>query len=75
MTNCQPIDSAPRDGSVMRCDNCAWGRLFKPRPDEVARYGENVMGCTRLNWEGYTQRDDKCEAFRPAPAPQEPTHD
>ncbi len=47
------------------CDNCTFVRRIKPRPDEVEKYGPNVMDCRRYGWEGYTQPEDVCEAFRP----------
>ena len=46
------------------CENCLFGDKFKPRLDEIARYGEEVMGCDRYGYEGYTQRTATCEAFR-----------
>jgi hypothetical protein len=57
----------------MTCDKCTHGKRFKPRQDEVERYGPDVMGCNRLNWEGYTQPKSTCEAFF-AYKQQEPTN-
>lgn len=46
-----------------KCADCARGNHFEPRPDEVERFGEDVMGCNRPGWEGYTTRESTCEAF------------
>lgn len=45
------------------CAHCRHGHHFTPRADEIARYGESVMGCRRPNWEGYTRWNSVCEAF------------
>ena len=45
-----------------RCATCGSGRLFTPRPDEIERYGVDVMGCNRRGFEGYTEKAGTCEA-------------
>jgi hypothetical protein len=42
------------------CSLCAHGKRFRPRKDEIVRYGENVMECGKLNYEGYTQPFSTC---------------
>jgi hypothetical protein len=49
------------------CMDCFHGRVFKPRADEIERYGVDVMGCQRSGWEGYTGKYSTCEAFYPKP--------
>ncbi|MGL5735273.1 MAG: hypothetical protein ACRCYS_10450 [Beijerinckiaceae bacterium] len=46
------------------CKLCAHGDNFIPRKDEVERFGLDVMGCNRLNYEGYTTYHSTCEAFQ-----------
>jgi hypothetical protein len=45
------------------CENCTFGDHFSARSDEMERYGADVMGCKRPNWDGYTRRASTCEAF------------
>lgn len=45
------------------CENCQYGDHFNARTDEIKRYGPDVMGCKRPNWEGYTKHGSTCEAF------------
>lgn len=48
---------------MLTCQFCIYGDLFNPRPDEIERYGPDVMGCKRLHWEGYTNKRANCEHF------------
>lgn len=48
-----------------KCDNCLYGNRFDPRPDELDRYGPDVMGCKLPGWEGYTRRWQLCVAWAP----------
>lgn len=56
---------AERDAiaGLRHCAYCTHGRHFTARNDEIERYGSEVMGCKRPNWEGYTQQKSTCEAF------------
>ena len=45
------------------CENCLYGDHFNARSDEIERYGIEVMGCKRPNYEGYTTHRASCEAF------------
>jgi len=45
------------------CEHCSQGHRFDARTDEIERYGPDVMGCTRRNFEGYTKHGSTCEAF------------
>jgi len=45
------------------CENCQYGDHFNARTDEIDRYGPDVMGCKRPNYEGYTKHESTCEAF------------
>lgn len=46
------------------CKDCQHGDHFISRKDEIERYGLDVMGCQRLNYEGYTTLTGTCEAWR-----------
>lgn len=56
---------------MLTCQFCRYGDLFNPRPDELEKFGDGVMGCKRPNWEGYTQKTANCDAFFPAIATQD----
>lgn len=45
------------------CATCKMRDEFSPRQDEVDRFGADVMGCSRLNYEGYTWPTATCEAY------------
>ena len=47
------------------CESCLWGRMFTPRPDEIERFGDDVMGCVKSGFEGYTNKTKSCEFYQP----------
>lgn len=49
---------------MLTCQFCRFGAKFIPRADELALFGDDVMGCIRPNWEGYTHKTANCEAFQ-----------
>ena len=50
---------------MLTCQFCIYGNQFTPRPDEISRFGDGVMGCNRPHYEGYTGKNANCEAFYP----------